>query len=61
MRLTGKLKEIVDKAESKNQAKEIIARAGMELTDEEIEQVTGGRSITIGHMEQRSDNPFEKV
>ena len=42
MKLTGKLKEDVEKAENKEQAKELIAEAGMELTDEEMDQVAGG-------------------
>ncbi len=43
MKLTGKLKEKVSKAETKEQAKELIANAGMELTDEEMDNVAGGR------------------
>ena len=42
MKLTGKLKDKVDKAETKEEAKELIAQAGMELTDEELNQVAGG-------------------
>ena len=42
MKLTGRLKEDVEKAENKEQAKELIAEAGMELTDEEMDQVSGG-------------------
>ena len=42
MKLTGKLKENVDKVKSKEQAKELIAKAGMELTDTELNQVSGG-------------------
>ncbi len=42
MKLTGKLKEKVSKAETKEQAKELIANAGMELTDEEVDMVSGG-------------------
>ena len=42
MKLTGKLKERVSKAETKEQAKELIANAGMELTDEEMAHVSGG-------------------
>ncbi len=37
MQLTGELKEKVEQAESKEQAKELIAEAGMELTDEEMD------------------------
>ena len=45
MKLTGKLKEKVSKAETKEQAKELIANAGMELTDEEMAHVFGGCGI----------------
>ena len=44
MKLTGELKEKVDKAETKEEARDLIAQAGMELTDEEIDSVTGGTS-----------------
>ena len=39
MKLTGDLKE---KVENQEEAKELIKDAGMELTDEEMEQVAGG-------------------
>ena len=39
MKLTGDLKE---KAENQEEAKKIIKDAGMELTDEEMDQVAGG-------------------
>ena len=42
IKLTGKLKEEVIKAENKEEAKKLIAQAGMELTDEEMDQVSGG-------------------
>ena len=42
MKLVGKLKDKVEKAETKEQAKELIANAGMELTDEEMDKVSGG-------------------
>lgn len=45
MKLIGKLKENVEKTENKEEAKKMIAEAGMELTDEEMEQVAGGCSI----------------
>ena len=44
MKLVGELKEKVEKAENKEQAKEIIANAGMNLTDEELDVVAGGFS-----------------
>ena len=39
MKLTGDLKE---KAENQEEEKGLIKDAGMELTDEEMEQVAGG-------------------
>ena len=42
MKLTGILKDKVSKAETKEEKKDIIAQAGMELTDEELENVAGG-------------------
>ena len=51
MKLTGKLKEEVEKAETKEEKKILIEDAGMELTDEELDQVSGGlfenRVLTI--------------
>ena len=44
MKLIGKLKEDVEKAENKEEAKKIIEKAGMELTDEEMDQVAGGKT-----------------
>ncbi|MBQ6441742.1 MAG: hypothetical protein IJJ13_04020 [Lachnospiraceae bacterium] len=48
MKLIGKLKEKVSKAENKAQAKELIADAGMELTDEEMDKVSGGATNSSG-------------
>jgi hypothetical protein len=45
MKLIGKLKEDVEKAEKKEEAKKIIEKAGMELTDEEMDQVAGGGTM----------------
>ena len=42
MKLVGELKDKVEKAENQEEAKEIIKEAGMELTDEEMDQVAGG-------------------
>lgn len=46
MELTGKLKEQVEKTETKEEAKEVIKEtmedAGMLLSDEELDQVAGG-------------------
>lgn len=42
MNLTGNLKDKVARAETMEEKKNIIADAGMELTDEELEGVAGG-------------------
>ena len=42
MELINELKDKVDKAETKDEAKEIIAEAGMLLDDAELDQVAGG-------------------
>jgi len=42
MKLTGELKKKVESAESKEEMKSIIAEAGIELTDEELEAISGG-------------------
>ena len=46
MKLIGKLKDKVEKAETKGEAKEIIKDAGMELTDEELDKASGGGDFT---------------
>lgn len=46
MKLTGALKEKVEKAESAEGAKELIEEAGFDLTDDEIESVVGGFSFS---------------
>ena len=43
MELTKELKEKLENAESKEEAKKILEEAGVELTDEEMNQVAGGR------------------
>lgn len=46
MEIIGKLKENVEKAETKEEAKEIIknagVEAGIELSEQELDQVAGG-------------------
>ncbi|MCR4903409.1 MAG: hypothetical protein K6A23_11175 [Butyrivibrio sp.] len=44
MKLVGELKEKVEKTETKEEAKELIKKAGMDLTDEEMDEVSGGKS-----------------
>ena len=42
MELSKELKEKVEQTESKEEAKKTIAEVKMELTDEEMDQVSGG-------------------
>ena len=43
MKLIGNLKKQVEETNSKEEAKEIIEKAGMQLTDEELDNVAGGK------------------
>ncbi len=43
MQHIGKLKENIEKAETKEDAKQLIKNAGMLLNDEELDQVSGGK------------------
>lgn len=52
MKLTGELKEKVEKAETKEEAKKIIKEAGINLTDEELDQVAGGYPVMLGAIEE---------
>lgn len=45
MKLIGDLKKKVDEANTKEEAKELIANAGMELTEEEMDAVSGGKFV----------------
>ncbi len=42
MKLVGELKNKVERTENLEDAKKIIEEAGMELTDEEMNQIAGG-------------------
>ena len=42
MELTKELKEKLENAESKEEAKKILEEAGVELTDEDLDKVAGG-------------------
>ena len=44
MKLTGELKEQVEKAETKDEKKSLIENEGMLLNDDELESVAGGKS-----------------
>ena len=53
MKLTGILKKQVEKAENKEEAKDLIKDAGMKLTEEELEQITGGAGFKNYDPEQK--------
>ncbi len=42
MKLTGELKEQVEKAETKEEKKKLLEDAGIKLTDDELDKVAGG-------------------
>lgn len=42
MKLSGELKEKVEQTKSAAEAKEVLESAGIELTDNEVEEVAGG-------------------
>ena len=48
-----KLKGKVDAVETAEEKKDIIAQAGMELTDDELENVAGGSPIMFGRIDKR--------
>ena len=45
MELTKELKEKLENAESKDEEKKVIEEAGINLTDEELDQVAGGAEL----------------
>ena len=47
MELSKELKEKLKKAESEEEAKKILEDAGVELTDEEMDQVAGGKMVKV--------------
>ena len=47
MKLVGNLKDKVEKASSKEEARGIISKAGMELTADELNMVVGGGPLPV--------------
>ena len=45
MELSKELREKIEKAASAEEAKKILEEAGVELTEEELDQVAGGRRV----------------
>ena len=46
MKLVGELKKQVEETKNKEEAKEVIEKAGMQLTDKELDHVAGGSDLT---------------
>jgi len=61
MKLIGKLADNVSKAKDTEEAKGIIRDAGMELTDEEMEQVSGGAGVTGVKYKCRNNHAYNSV
>ncbi len=55
MKLIGKLKEDVAKAQSLEEAKQLIENAGMELTDEELGKISGGGTTIFDDRQPKYD------
>ena len=47
MKITAELQEKLDAAKTAEEKKILLAEAGMELSDEDIEKVSGGSGITV--------------
>ncbi len=47
MELTGKLKNQVEHTENMTEKRRLIEKAGMKLTDEELEMVSGGKTNVL--------------
>ena len=48
MKLIGKLKKQVEQTGSRDEAREVIKKAGMLLDDDELDQVSGGLNGPMG-------------
>ena len=48
MKLVGELKKQVEETKNKEEAKELIENAGMQLTDDELDNVIGGAGGLAG-------------
>jgi len=57
MELIGKLKDKVDQSASKEEARELIRQAGMELTDEELDKL----KLTDDDLEEVSGGMAPKI
>ncbi len=60
IKLVGDLKKQVEETKNKEEAKDILEKAGMELNDEELDQVVGGMKIT-SNKSKKILNPLLKL
>ncbi len=58
MKLVGELKKQVEETKNKEEAKEIIENAGMQLSDDELDNVTGGTDF-FGKCRKGGDHEWE--
>jgi len=56
MKLTDELKKKIEAAETREEKKAIIAEAGMELTDDELDGVAGGKVRLNNHRIETENN-----
>ena len=54
MKLIGNLKDQVENANSMEEAKGIIEKAGMQLTEDELNMVVGGGGVALSPQKYRS-------
>ena len=57
MELIGNLKKQVEAAKDKQEAKSIIEQAGMLLTDDELESISGGKENLAARAKVTGNNP----
>ena len=61
MKLIGNLKKQVEETKNKEEAKEVIEKAGIELTDEELEVIAGSnQQVYVDPDSECSNSPFGK-
>ena len=56
MKLIGNLKKQVDITQDKEEARELIAKAGMQLIDDELDMVAGGVREEFGWVFQEGED-----
>ena len=59
MELTGKLKEEVEKAKTKEEVKEAFEKAGISLSDDELDNVSGGYKTKMKQVQPMPPLPIK--